>query len=388
VWQERLQRISGKLGELGAPKIFGVREHRGKLGSPLSVAPVADFERRHGISPPAGYRDFVTLVGHGGRGRNGGAVPFYGLLPLDRWDEALAQDTSDGALSKPFPVVPGRASGEERRSDVGLGDDDGWFAYERWLDAAVQWRRVVVVTGVSVLGAHGRYAAVDVHYPGAGGATAALLIASDPAFATVVIEHTVRLSDVARYRPGAFYLRELPALRAALADSGHLDLLVVDGYVDLDPDGRPGLGAHAHAQFGVPVIGVAKTAFRSATHAIEVRRGDATRPLYVTAIGTPAIEAADRVRAMAGPYRLPDALRRVDALSPGCPSAPRPAIRAPLIAQTPTSHGDSSRSTAARLAAATSGSTELSGRSPSTTGWCCPGVERLVRRRGVGRVDG
>jgi deoxyinosine 3'endonuclease (endonuclease V) len=34
---------------------------------------------------------------------------------------------------------------------------------------------------------------------------------------------------------------------------------MVDGYADLDPCGRPGLGAHAHAEFGLPVIGVAKT---------------------------------------------------------------------------------------------------------------------------------
>ena len=36
-------------------------------------------------------------------------------------------------------------------------------------------------------------------------------------------------------------------------------LLVVDGYADLDPGGRPGLGAHAHAEFGIPVIGLAST---------------------------------------------------------------------------------------------------------------------------------
>ena len=33
----------------------------------------------------------------------------------------------------------------------------------------------------------------------------------------------------------------------------------IDGYVDLDPRGRPGLGAHLHARLKVPVIGVAKT---------------------------------------------------------------------------------------------------------------------------------
>jgi deoxyribonuclease V len=94
-------------------------------------------------------------------------------------------------------------------------------------------------------------------------------------------------------------------------------LLVIDGYADLDPEGHPGLGAHAHEEFGVPVIGVAKTPFASATHAIPVLRGEATRPLYITSAGLPAPEAAALVRAVAGPYRLPDALRRVDALARG-----------------------------------------------------------------------
>jgi len=44
-------------------------------------------------------------------------------------------------------------------------------------------------------------------------------------------------------------------------------------------------------------------------------RGNAARPLYVTAAGLPAAEAADVVRAMAGKFRLPDALRRADALA-------------------------------------------------------------------------
>jgi deoxyribonuclease V len=159
------------------------------------------------------------------------------------------------------------------------------------------------------------YAAVDVYYPDAGGATAALVLAADPTFGGALEERAVTLESVAPYRPGAFFERELPALRAVLAGVGPFDLLVVDGYVHLDPDGRPGLGAHAHTEFGVPVIGVAKTAFHGASHAIAVQRGQATRPLYVTAIGVPPDEAAALVRRMAGPYRLPDALRRVDALS-------------------------------------------------------------------------
>jgi len=162
-----------------------------------------------------------------------------------------------------------------------------------------------------------RFTAVDVHYPATGGARAACVVCGDIRYATVVAEHVAWLAQVEPYRPGGFFARELPALGAVLALAGPIDLLVVDGYVDLDPDGRPGLGAHAHEAFDVPVVGVAKTAFRSATHAIPVSRGKATRPLYVTAVGLPRAEAADVVKHMAGAYRLPDALRRVDALARG-----------------------------------------------------------------------
>jgi deoxyribonuclease V len=159
------------------------------------------------------------------------------------------------------------------------------------------------------------FAAVDVHYLPSGEARAALVLAWSAAFSEIVLEKTVVVADVAPYEPGAFYLRELPCLRALLVGLDELSLLVVDGYVDLDPAGKPGLGMHAHLEFGVPVIGVAKTPFSTATHAVPVVRGKAIRPLYVTAAGWPAAEAAETVRAMAGQYRLPDALRRVDALS-------------------------------------------------------------------------
>ena len=161
----------------------------------------------------------------------------------------------------------------------------------------------------------GAFAAADVHYLRSGGARAAAVLAAGPGFGEIVSERTALLGEVAPYRPGEFYLRELPALRAVLAGLGELALLVVDGYADLDPAGRPGLGAHAHEEFGVPVIGVAKTAFRTATHAIPVLRGASARPLYITAAGMARADAADLVRRMAGPHRMPDALRRADTLA-------------------------------------------------------------------------
>jgi deoxyribonuclease V len=164
-------------------------------------------------------------------------------------------------------------------------------------------------------------AAVDVHYLPAGGARAAAVLAADTAFARVLAEHTAVLPQVPPYQPGQFYLRELPPLRAVLENLSGLGLLVVDGYADLDPGGRPGLGARAHAEFGVPVIGVAKSRFRTATHAVLVMRGSSARPLFVTAAGMPAADAADLVRNMAGRYRLPDALRRADTLARAGPPA-------------------------------------------------------------------
>ena len=159
------------------------------------------------------------------------------------------------------------------------------------------------------------FVATDVHYLPSGGARAAAVMATDPAFSRLAGDRTAVVADVAPYQPGQFYLRELPPLRAVLDGVIGLSLLVIDGYADLDPDGRPGLGARARDEFGVPVIGVAKTPFRTATHAIAVLRGTSARPLYVTAAGMPRADAASLVRQMAGRHRLPDALRRADNLA-------------------------------------------------------------------------
>ena len=84
------------------------------------------------------------------------------------------------------------------------------------------------------------YAAVDVHYPPEGGAHAALVTAWEPRFARIAEERVRWLASIAPYQPGLFYARELPALRAVLADLGRpVSLVIIDGYVDLDPQGRP-----------------------------------------------------------------------------------------------------------------------------------------------------
>jgi deoxyribonuclease V len=131
--------------------------------------------------------------------------------------------------------------------------------------------------------------AVDVHYLSTGEAGAAAVLAADAAFAPVLADRTAMVSRVPAYRPGEFYRRELAPLRAVLGGLSGLGPLVVDGYADLDPGGRPGLGAQAHAEFGIAVIGVAEPRFRTATRAVPVLRGSSVRPFHQAIIGTPPL---------------------------------------------------------------------------------------------------
>ena len=123
-------------------------------------------------------------------------------------------------------------------------------------------------------------------------------------------------------RPGEFYLRELPPLRAVLDDlSGVAGLLVVDGYTDLDPGGpaRPG-----------------RTCARRVRHPghrggqVQVPRGypRGTGPAQI--LGTPLVRHLLRdARSRRGgpgpahgrPYGRPDALRRADTLARTGPPA-------------------------------------------------------------------
>jgi deoxyribonuclease V len=174
------------------------------------------------------------------------------------------------------------------------------------------------ILGAAETGPHpggGVFVAADVHYLPSGGARAAAVVAVDATFCRLAADRVVVVPHVEPYQPGQFWRRELPPLRAVLDGLDQMAVLIIDGYADLDPEGRPGLGARAHAEFSVPVIGVAKSAFRTATHAIPVRRGASARPLYVTAAGMARADAADLVRHMAGLHRLPDALRRADTLA-------------------------------------------------------------------------
>jgi deoxyribonuclease V len=127
-------------------------------------------------------------------------------------------------------------------------------------------------------------------------------------------EKVVRVMDVQPYQSGQFFRRELPCLLSILKALPRVGVVVIDGYVWLD--GKPGLGAYLHhaLEGRVTVIGVAKTKFDRASAACEVRRGGSTRPLFITAAGMSAEQAAECIRSMHGHHRIPALLQRVDRL--------------------------------------------------------------------------
>jgi deoxyribonuclease V len=162
--------------------------------------------------------------------------------------------------------------------------------------------------------------AIDVQYAELAAVTAAVGFI-DWSDATSTVECVLRSKVTPEpYEPGAFYKRELPFLLAAVAlvERRHpVEAVVIDGHVWLQA-GQPGLGARLHEALGArkAVIGVAKAAFAGGS-AVPVLRGDSSRPLFVTAVGINARDAAELVRGMHGLHRVPTLLKRADQLARG-----------------------------------------------------------------------
>ena len=160
---------------------------------------------------------------------------------------------------------------------------------------------------------------VDVHYENTG-ARAACVVAQAWDDVEGCEERVADIAEVMPYRSGAFFERELPCLVRVLSlVRARPNAVVVDGYTDLDEHGAPGLGAHLHDQLGrsIPVIGVAKTAYRGGGFAKKLLRGASRSPLFVTARGMPIEDAARLVERMHGGNRIPTLLVRVDQLARG-----------------------------------------------------------------------
>ena len=161
--------------------------------------------------------------------------------------------------------------------------------------------------------------AVDAHYEQKKGSVAGVMFAN---WQSCEAEREIKteVSNVAKYEPGNFFKRELPGILALLKQIDPLpSYIVVDGYVYLGRDKKPGLGQHLYEALAgkVVVIGVAKSRYEGTSVAAEVIRGNSHRPLYVTAIGVSQEKAKGYVKEMCGKARLPVLLKRVDHLCRG-----------------------------------------------------------------------
>lgn len=159
--------------------------------------------------------------------------------------------------------------------------------------------------------------AVDVGYRN-DGAKAAGVIFETWEGEEFVAEYTLHIDKVARYIPGKFYQRELPCLTALVKQmTSPITCIVVDGYVYLGFEKRPGLGKHLWDAFNgaIAVIGVAKSFFKDTPNHTELVRGRGKQPLYITAEGIDLEVAKKNIMNMKGNYRIPTLLKYVDMLS-------------------------------------------------------------------------
>ena len=168
------------------------------------------------------------------------------------------------------------------------------------------------------------FACLDVYYHPNGSATTGCVIFQNWMDAAPQKEVVTNLPTVAPYQPGAFYLRELPCLLSAIRQLNNIpEIILIDGYVWLDGQNKPGLGAHLYRALNqqTSIIGIAKTHFASAA-AIPVNRGISTRPLLVTTAGMDEYVAAQHIASMHGEHRIPTLIRRADQLCRGIAVSP------------------------------------------------------------------
>lgn len=124
-----------------------------------------------------------------------------------------------------------------------------------------------------------------------------------------------QIPSIEAYVSGEFYRRELPCILALLNQLNELpDYIVIDGYVYLGKNEKPGLGKHLYdaLQGQTTIIGVAKKRFKDTPLNVAVYRGSSKRPLYVTSVGIENKLAKQYILKMCGENRIPVLLKTVD----------------------------------------------------------------------------
>jgi exodeoxyribonuclease-5/deoxyribonuclease V len=122
------------------------------------------------------------------------------------------------------------------------------------------------------------------------------------------------------YIPGEFFKRELPCILSLIhqIDLNDVEAIIIDGYVYIDDTMKPGLGLHLYnaLQQKIPVIGVAKTNFKTLDKLkLPLLRGSSLNSLFITTVGLDLHISSKNIAAMAGPHRIPALLKALDSLT-------------------------------------------------------------------------
>ena len=141
-----------------------------------------------------------------------------------------------------------------------------------------------------------------------------------------------------QYIPGEFYKRELPCImdliQKKVPNIKDYECIILDGLARLPGSASEGLGLHLESELekvypdfrdapgnidigGPAIMGVAKTKFKGIDEddgTCKVYRGTAKNPLYTntTWIKMSSAMAADYLKRMHGPYRIPTLLKILD----------------------------------------------------------------------------
>nr|WP_317043961.1 endonuclease V [Chryseobacterium sp. T16E-39] len=124
----------------------------------------------------------------------------------------------------------------------------------------------------------------------------------------------------ADYESGAFYKRELPCILSLLKQIPlkEGDVIVVDGYVTLNDEGKMGLGGYLYEKLNekYPVVGIAKNEFASPDNLRKsIYRGESKTPLFLTSKGIDPDLLKTKIKHMHGLYRMPTLLKKLDQLT-------------------------------------------------------------------------
>lgn len=129
--------------------------------------------------------------------------------------------------------------------------------------------------------------------------------------------YTETIEGIEDYEPGSFYKREMPCILSLLKkiNIDEIELIIVDGYVILNDDGKYGLGGHLYDKLNkqIPIIGVAKSGYAfNNLNSRALLRGESKKPLYISAIGIELNLAYEYIKSMYGSYRVPTLLQIMD----------------------------------------------------------------------------